>query len=1143
MNFQTIRLLRYSCAYQITRVVPFAAWVLVAAGGTVLFGFWPGVLAFLILWIFPLFWFSIWFRSLAWRASQSAIALYRHMHSRAAWLFLLFAVAGLSWEWELIFGREIALAKPSVAVLLAGLLLAVLFAMYQARKRVVIQPFIDFTVANKEQGEGEAIASRLRGEMAAITELYKLINEMSAPHTKSVIDATVTVEDVGEVLKEAIGPDSKISVSGLQIPLRAVIGPFTWLARGPRLTGSLHKEGEELLLVAELHGGGLSGSWRVRSSNRDDDGWDPDLPGWRQTVSSSSLGSYAVPTLTRQLAYRIVTDLVNLGSRRWRAVRQYTDGLRAYRDTRSTRREDKLLQAERAFVRALSHDDQFGQCHHNLGIVYRDVGKLEAARTAFQRALQANPSSFEAAYALAKDHFDHGRFGDALHWCNAAIRIDAYDARAWKLKGWTMRRKEESRHGASLPIATGKWPAIVQTRDIAAALAWRTLCRRAAEPDWDGQKNWITAAATLNSGIGHCLAGERLRAWRRFRQMVRLARDQPVLRFEASKTWCQTGDWKQGKRQLELLCWEELVPADQAALHLYRLSADDVERQLEPWSQAGEKQRSEQRHLLDLVVALQDGQGAIDRMNWIEDVESIRNAQSELLKKRAEEGKDSFIDSVEVAWYLIAGLKRYESENAEACAARLAALDQKLKEQRKEILADLSYLPGLGDHLSLSREDAPTDRSESASDRQSRLLKQAARGLVDLDWFQAQVKVRLSQERLDEMIVPALRAQLAELARQDLHRAIDDLNRSGHELQVGKQGLYSLLAEAYLVMAANAGDSTAERTRRTSLLNLAMEYAEKAVSREPEGIRQRNALGRAHAAFEDYMQAEHELTTSLQFRHTASAAVSLAKVCWNRGSCLSDPESRRLDLGLTRRTLDTALRVAEVGQEELQVQVHGGIHFLLGRLYCDTSTPTAPVHSHGGSLIRIESGSNCDNAVYHQKIALSMGYKPIESRLLLGWTYFDNGKYRQAGEMFRHAVGKALSFFERPRLAGARGQHDEGRYPAHAPGEDRPINELLAEALLGQALVYAERDTHLRVAWLLNRRALRLLRHVERRDRRQELRSLYQECKGWILFRRHNLTRSAAALRRAAALHDSVRVDNRLAEVSSLAKSEGLNPR
>ncbi|HEX6864873.1 MAG TPA: hypothetical protein VF414_18725, partial [Thermoanaerobaculia bacterium] len=496
---------------------------------------------------------------------------------------------------------------------------------------------------------------------------------------------------------------------------------------------------------------------------------------------------------------------------------------------------------------------------------------------------------------------------------------------------------------------------------------------------------------------------------------------------------------------------------------------------------------------------------------------------------------DSFIESVEVAWYLLAGLRRREGEDHEACAARLAALDRRLEEQREEVLADLSCLPGLGDHLSLSQEDAPTNRCEHASARQLRLPEQAARCRLDLDWLLAQVKVRLAQERLDEEIIPARRALLAEPAARDLQRAIDILETTGHKLQVRKQGLYSLHAEACLAMAAHTGDGTAEQTARTALLHRAMEYAERAVSHEPEGFRQRAALGRAHAAFKDYMQAEHELTTSLQLKHTASAAVSLAQVCWDRGRCLEDKESRKLDLGLARRTLDTALRVAEVGPEEQQVQVHGGIHFLLGMLYSDPSTPTAPVASHGGSSTRIESGSNCDNAIYHLKIARSMGYKPIESHLVLGWTYFDHDHYQQAGEMFREAMEQAQWFLAQSSTAGAHGEHAAGRYPAQAPGEDLPVDELLAEALLGQVLVFAERDTQMKLARPLSHRALLLLRHVENGARERKLRSLYQECRGRILFHEHDLARGGAALKRAAALDDSPRVREWLAKVSSPA--------
>lgn len=1107
MRFKTFRSQRYQWACRNTRVLPWSMWALLAvvpiwaALGKVFFAFWAGLLVLLLLWVFPLHWFSLRFRSLAWRISRSAGVVYRRMASRAAWLFLLFAGALLIRGWYGFGGWNWAKAysEYSVAVLVSVLFLAVLFGMYRARRRIIIQPFLDFTVSGKDEGQGEAIASRLRTEMAAITGLYKVIDEMSSPGMKSVPEATVTVEDVGEVLKEAIGPDSKIQFRSLQIPLRAIVGPFAWLARGPRLTGSLHKDGDKLLLVAELQGGGLSGGWRVSSADTDDEGWDPDSPGWRQSVSVPSPDSCAVPNLTRQLAYRIVTDLVSLGSRRWRAVRQYTEGLRAYRDIRSTQRDDKLLQAERAFVRALGDDDKFGQCHYNLGVVYRDIGRFDSARAAFQRALQENPSSFAAAYAIAKEHFDRGRYEESVYWCDTAIRINADDARAWKLKGWAMRRREERKHGAPLLGENGAWPAIVEARDIAAALAWRTLCRRAAAQDPGGERTWIAAAATLNSGIGHALTGEPFRAKRRFRQSLGLAPDQPLLQFEVGKTWCQVGDWEQGRDHLSPLCWEELPPADQVALHLYRLSACDALRPAEAWTTADPELRSQQNRLLDLIVGLRDNRDSAERMSWLEDVEIVRNVQKELREQREGEGKDSFIDSVEIAWYLLAGMRRRGGEGAEACAARLAALDRSLEEQRSVGVVDPWALPGIGDHLSLAPEDAPAGRRENASARQRRLVGQAARGPLDLDWLRAQVKVRLAEERLNDEIVPVRRVLLAATTLPDLKEVIGYLERSGHELQVWKQGLYSLLAEAYLAVAAALGESTAERDNRPLLLNKAMKHAERAAAREPEGFRQRITLGRAHAALQDYMQAEHELTTSLQLRHTAQAAMALARVCSERGTCLAEEDTRKQDFGLARRTLDIALRMAEVGPEELNVQVHGRLHFLLGSVLGDPSTPISPVASRGSSSLRIESGSRCDNAAFHQKIARSMGYKPIESAVLLGWTYFEDGRYEQAGEMFREAFGTALSYLT-PRcvLYGARGRHPAGRLPADAPGEEKPINELLARALLGRALACAGLGTQPTVSRLLGSRALKLIGRVESRALRRELRSQYRKHKARI---------------------------------------------
>jgi tetratricopeptide (TPR) repeat protein len=183
------------------------------------------------------------------------------------------------------------------------------------------------------------------------------------------------------------------------------------------------------MLVAQIEGGGLRGNWRVRTEDLEDPGRQEPLPHAEE-----------VARMTEQLAYRIFTELVSIGSRKWEAVRSYTEGLAAYRGTKLSQRDRdiKLFETERAFIQALAEDNKFSQCHYNLGVVYRDLRQLDSAAAAFRRALQEDPNNHDAYYALAENSWKQGnleqqkqaeRYEDAIRLCDQAVCLRAADTR------------------------------------------------------------------------------------------------------------------------------------------------------------------------------------------------------------------------------------------------------------------------------------------------------------------------------------------------------------------------------------------------------------------------------------------------------------------------------------------------------------------------------------------------------------------------------------------------------------------------------------------------------------------------------------------------------------------------------------------
>ncbi len=432
----------------------------------------------LVLWLALPAWYNAGFRLLAWEATRGLRVVRRAWDwLTARWLGIILLSILTLWA---VLTTYAAYGVQTITLFqglelrnlgLAVLAVLLMYAVYRARRRIVIMEFADYTEDADLKGCGKGLASRVRNELASITTLYRTIDEAMPPQKGQVVRVTVGVEDVLDSLKDIIGPDSSADL-GLKIPFGALVRGIGWLVRGPRLTGSLHKEGDHFLILADLSGGSMSGTWRVSSRE--------DLPDEEARPKTASV--YA---LTEQLAYRIITSLGNLGSPRWEAVRCFTHGLRAYRKTQLTRGDisPELRRAEKEFINALSMDRTFSQCHYNLGVVYQGMKVHESAEASYRQILEENPEWSEAYYALATVYFDTGDKEKAGIFARKMIEIRPDDARAWNHNGiarYAHQDKEARGRGDLEQNFRGPaWDEIVRSFEIAAALAWRGLCAAA----------------------------------------------------------------------------------------------------------------------------------------------------------------------------------------------------------------------------------------------------------------------------------------------------------------------------------------------------------------------------------------------------------------------------------------------------------------------------------------------------------------------------------------------------------------------------------------------------------------------------------------------------------------------------------------
>lgn len=522
----------------------------------------------ILLWlIFPA-WLSHWFRPVAWRTARVGGIFWSWIRAHWKWgVVLLIPAVLLEWivrswlempgtgkqgSWE----RLGLVAGPELPLILAVLLCCLIYAAYRARRRLVISTFANHT--GESQGELKAcvdgLAARLQDKLSRIAELYRIIDEASPPQREETIKPMVLVQDVGEILQETAGAGSSLKLRSLEIPTDFLLSLLGRLVKGPRLRGSVHKKGDELILIAFLSGGGQTGSWRVASSELSDD-------------DQQDSGKDTLLQMTDQLAFRVATSLVQVGSPRWRAVRCFTNGLASYRETQRAGGDPSLTlrKAEKSFIKALHEDNKFAQCHYNLGVVHQKLGEMASAESRFRRALEEDPDSYESCYALAGIYTDEERHEEALGFCDAAIRIRPSEAQAWDLAGYARRRQVQRKLGvSSLPPKAKEWGPIVEAREVGVALAWRALCRALVSgPPAVLQRRRKTAfLCTINLAVVQGRREEFKESERLFHQLALLYPNDPMFRNRLGKVLFWKKDDKQSREALEKLFDDGLSPVE-----------------------------------------------------------------------------------------------------------------------------------------------------------------------------------------------------------------------------------------------------------------------------------------------------------------------------------------------------------------------------------------------------------------------------------------------------------------------------------------------------------------------------------------------------------------------------------------------------
>lgn len=289
-------------------------------------------------------------------------------------------------------------------VLLVFALAAALRMLVRARKRVIVEQFVDYTDRDGKAVRGAA--TLLVTELARLGDLFRLANTsppavgferrggfQAGKDAASFLPANA--DGLTEALEGAVASDAKLEVGAVKVPIGVVLSLLNRAVRGPCVVASVHftKAGVGPTLSAQLvRGRRAAAIWRV----------DPPSEAHDARTASAYLD-----TMIHELAVRMFTTLSFEGSERWRAVWAFASYLRLYRDLSGTPEEQmrQLKCAEGELHKAIAADKRFGIAHYNLGVVYTNLAQEteRAAEQASQELTGPCPEKLHAVSAMRRE--------------------------------------------------------------------------------------------------------------------------------------------------------------------------------------------------------------------------------------------------------------------------------------------------------------------------------------------------------------------------------------------------------------------------------------------------------------------------------------------------------------------------------------------------------------------------------------------------------------------------------------------------------------------------------------------------------------------------------------------------------------------
>lgn len=957
---------------------------------------------------------------------------------------------------------------------------------WQARQRLVVEEFTNCAGDDFNTGT-KGLATLLVVRLSQLHDLYHAVDEQRAIPTSAseneAIDATISVENISTILKDAVSSESTLTLGLVKIPVGTLLSLFGNFVQGPRIIGSLYRDGNMLILTAQCTKEKASFKWRVDSKLSVEQAGTP---------HSERLGK-----MVEELAYRVFTDMALSSSVRWRAAASFSKGLRSYRECLRTpkARRANLKDAESKFIETLTEDTKFSLAYYNLGVVHTELEHKEAAKAAFEQAIIQEPMAWAAYYARALGCYESGEYYRSILFCRRVTDLkpgEAALAQAYQLMAsvqFRMAHKEgEKQHPSAFSMA-------IENSQKAIFHAYSALFE-AEITQRDAVRSEHDKAVKLQTLLGVCLTDlariynhqavllpER-KARRKLKKAERLlkrvlslestnATYYALYRAELARTYMLQGRYMPGRyreatRQLRLAT--RIAPdhvdywADLAVAYAYTIVYDETEKTDEDYQEflfrtildfaAETPKKGFTRALEKVLRAYKELAGkGLDQTTSIERIEVIKMFLY-LASKAEEVGSEGNVNTGQNGH-----TKRINNLLGLARAALvLGRLYPPYDEDEQLLEQDPAEFDALVKALTASEERFAADQGKNKEWEYGQILR-----ILALLWYEAGEMKRGVTAQLME------RKDNLEQASRYYRRAIEVLEQK-HPREIKVQKLRSSLATTLLELQRHQE---------------ALQVAQEAIFLDALAYDNHEVLGDVYFERGDYEHAIEEWENAILRRDAVMLASYGPELHVKIGKAYVKLAQVHSELYLKEGKSQEAVyymqqALKSCNNDHMQEKLE--IYYSLGYFYC----------ARGEYL----------EAAKYLRLSRNFGFAPLTSTFYLGYAYLRNKEYDAAIKEFC-ALEKSM-------------REEQGR-PQRIVERDTvghiPAGEMSALAYWGQAFVYAERDVSLSRALELAEQAIEQVRSLLKDwAARLQFPARYADCKGWVLHKLGNTDEAIAWL-------------------------------